>query len=77
MPEADGAGVGVRGVAVGDPAAAEHLGRGRQVDVELEPYDRLVGTLLLHFQVVSPSRQTAFHVHSSIAQGRPPDARMS
>ena len=54
MAEAHGAGVGVRGIAVGHLATAEHLGRGRQVDVKLEPYNRLVSTLLLHFQMPAP-----------------------
>src|SRR5215217_833456 len=54
MAEAHGAGVGVRGIAVGHPAATEHLGRGRQVNVKLEPYDRLVSTLLFHFQMPAP-----------------------
>src|SRR3712207_895481 len=55
VPEADRAGVSVRRLAVGNPAAAEHLGRGRQVGVKLQPYDRLVSPSLLHFQVNSPS----------------------
>src|SRR5918992_1256579 len=54
MAEADGAGVGVRGIAVAHPAATKHLGRGRQVDVKLEPYDRPIRTLLLHFQMPAP-----------------------
>src|ERR671912_144707 len=54
MAEAHRAGVGVRGIAVGYLTATEHLGRGRQVDVKLEPYDRLVGTLLFHFQMPAP-----------------------
>ncbi len=55
VPEADRAGVRVRRLAVGHPAAAEHLGRRRKVDVELQPYDRPVRPLLLHFQVIYPS----------------------
>jgi hypothetical protein len=35
MPEADRAGVRVGGFSVGHPATAEHLGGGRQVNVEL------------------------------------------
>src|SRR5215208_1422247 len=55
MAEAHGAGVGVRRIAVGYLTATEHLGRGRQVDVKLKPYDRLVGTLLFHCQMPAPT----------------------
>ena len=54
VPEAYRAGVAVRGLAVRHPAPTEHLCRGRQVDVKLEPYYRLIGTLLLYFQMPAP-----------------------
>ena len=37
------------------------------MDVKLEPYDRLVRTLLLHFQMPAPVPDSpALHSHSSI-----------
>ena len=43
MPQADRAGVGVRLVAEGQRAAAEHLGARAQLDVDLHPDHRLEG----------------------------------
>src|SRR5919107_1668422 len=66
VPEANGAGVGVGGLPVCDPATAEHLGLGRQVDVELQSYDRRVRTRFLHFQVGPPCQtRLPLRFHSS------------
>src|SRR5215210_2363983 len=50
MPETDRAGMGVRLVAVDDPAGAEHLRPGSEMNVKLEPDDRLVSPSLLCLQ---------------------------
>src|SRR5579875_181142 len=41
QPQADGADVGVRGIAEGDPTAAEELGPGGELDVDLQADHRL------------------------------------
>src|SRR5919199_5659633 len=66
VPETDWAGVGVGLFTVGDPAGTEHLRLGGEMDVKLEPDDRLVSPLLLYLQVVSPRASLATpYGHSS------------
>ncbi len=62
QPQADGAGARVGGLAEGELAAAEHLRRGRELDVDLQADDRLVldgAARAAHARAADPSKPSA------------------